>query len=200
MQNSPTALCNLALGIAGIAPVVNMIEPKTTIERILNSVYDTARQNLYNDFYFQFSMRTATLGAEVIDDVEQNYSTRFPKDFIRLCGVYDGNRLIKSDGKHYRVYDNRIYGITISPPYVVRYVKDEEDVSLMTPDFKLLFALNILRIGGVSLDIKEREFSKIMNLYEVEALKARNNNAIDNPPSIINDSEYVDVYERHDAF
>jgi hypothetical protein len=192
--NSPTSICNLALSLVGMAPVSNVKEPKTTVETILNGIYDTARQNIYNDCYFQFSMNFINLPAEVVAEEKKEYSIRFPKDFIRLVRLYKDKSFIPNNGRNFRIFDNRIYS-HFRPPYEILYVADVIDANLMTSDFKLLLAANLIRLGVSALGLTKEKTQNILNLYETEMQKAKNNNAINNPPMIIDESDYVEAYE-----
>jgi hypothetical protein len=192
--NSPTGICNLALSLLGIAPVTNIEEPQTVAEKILNGIYDTARQNIYNDCYFQFSMDTILLPAELIDDIEYPYTVKFPPDFLKMVRLYKNGIFIPNNGKNFRIQGNRIVGSYLNPPFEMLYVRDVKDVNEMTGDFKLLFASNIARLCGKRLGSVEGA-ADAENLYEKELLKARSNNGIDNPPMVLRESDYLDSWQ-----
>jgi hypothetical protein len=176
-------------------PIVNVEEPKTTVETILNNLYDVARQNLYNDCYFQFSMKLINLPAEVDkNNNEQNYSVKFPRDFIRLVRLYKDGVFIPNDGKNFRIFENRIYS-RFTPPYDMLYVKDEIDPNEMTSNFKLLLAANIIRLGWVALGVSSDKMQNVLSLYQIELAKAKSYNGVDNPTRVIDDSDYIASYE-----
>lgn len=193
--NSNIALCNLALGHLGIERINNIETPVTKTEIVVSEFYDIARQNLYRDCRFQFTMCRTSLPQESTQNnfIFKNTSAKFPLDYIDLLYLVVGERIIFNDGKLYRINENRII-TDLEAPYNICYIKDVTNVNEMTPDFKLLLSFYLAYLIGNNLGAPQDKINYCMQQYEKLLIIAKSHNGLDNPPYNYKHSNYVNEY------
>jgi hypothetical protein len=194
--NSAISICNLALAHLGIPSITNIEVPITQSEIVCAQYYEIARQTLYRDCFFQFSMKQIILpeDSDTSSFLYKNHSTQLPLDFISLIYLYNNGSILTNNGKYYRLLDNRIQSNVIKAPYNILYIKDVIDVSRMSPEFKLLLSYYLAFLMADSLGASGEKIQKVSQLYQQNLVKAKSNNGIDNVPIRVNNSNYIDSY------
>lgn len=195
--NSNIDICNLALGHLGANKINNIETPTTKEEIICANYYDIARQNLYRDCRFQFTMCRTSLPKEETQDtfIFKNTSAKFPKDYIDLLYLVFRDRILFNDGKTYRINGNRII-TNLEAPYNICYIKDITDVSEMTSDFKLLLSFYLATLIANNLGASVDKLNYCMRQYEELLIKVKAHNGLDVPPFNYKHSKYINEYEN----
>lgn len=195
--NSNIDICNLALGHLGANKINNIETPTTKEEIICANYYDIARQNLYRDCRFQFTMYRTSLPKEETQNtfIFKNTSAKFPKDYIDLLYLVVGDRILVNDGKTYRINGNRII-TNLEAPYNICYIKDITDVSEMTSDFKLLLSFYLASLIANNLGASVDKLNYCTQRYDELLIKVKAHNGLDCPPFNYKHSRYINEYEN----
>jgi hypothetical protein len=194
--NSKSELCNLSLSRLGNYNSISDIDtPVTQHEQVFALWYDVARQAFLKMTMPNFSLaRKSVALLDVEPAFGYAYAYEYPVDCLRVLGVGDTDNKINN----YSVEGNAIQtDILYEDGLPLRYVADIEDVTKMSPEFKLAFswylascvALEITQdMGKVSL-IEQILPSKIMAL---SGMNAQENMPIRISRSLFKQSRYAD--------
>lgn len=141
--NSKADICNLALSHLGQKGTVSDIEtPTTDIERTFLLHYNNAKDSLLKLAMPNFALarkRTARVTDFAADDeYGYKYAYQRPADMLKLLGI--GN--ISDKQNDYVVEGDYIYSDELyADGAYIRYIKDVEDVSKYSGEFKALLGL-----------------------------------------------------------
>jgi len=150
--NSKIELCNLAISRLGnYGTISNIDAPKSEKEATFALCYDIARQTFLKMTMPNFSLARKSLALIVETPPEPfSYSYEYPNDCLKILGI--GN--IEDKANNYTIEGNRIYtNVVHSSGLPIRYIKDIENVTLMSPEFKTGFSWYLA--GEVAMDITQ---------------------------------------------
>lgn len=170
--NSKVQICNLANSSQGQQNSVNNIDtPKTPKELTYALWYDIARQYMLKTLKPNFCLDRTILGPTTVPTAYANsygWAYAKPMNCLAVLGFND----IDTDDEHVTVEGPNIYtNVDYGNAPVLRYVKDIEDVSVMTPDFIFSFAMVLGKVTALAntqdsskkADLLKEAFNEMMN-------------------------------------
>jgi hypothetical protein len=146
--NSKAGICNLALSHLGQKGTVSDIDtPTDDIERIFSLHYDSARGALLKMVMPNFALarkRSARVLSFVADETYgYAYAYQKPADMLKLLGIGNAN----DKQNNYVVEGDYIYTDELyEDGAYLRYIKNVEDVSKYSEEFKYLHGLHLATI------------------------------------------------------
>lgn len=137
-------LCNLSLGHLGNFGTISNIDTPSNDKEITFALwYDISRQTMLKMLMPNFALARKVV-AQVITPAPfgnaQGYQQayEYPTDCLKVLGIGE----VKDKENNYAVEGNLIW---TNEPYPdglpLRYIKDIEDVTMMSPEFKMTFSL-----------------------------------------------------------
>ena len=142
---SKTEICRLAVSLLGNFEDVTDIEtPDTKLEKRCLLWYDISRQNALKSAMPNFALRRRKVGKlQGTPAFGYAYEYEYPEDCLKLLGIDEislrqDNYTVESNGARTVIQtDEDVNGLPI------RFIGDETNVLLFSPDFKLLLAYTI---------------------------------------------------------
>lgn len=133
MSVSKTSVCNKALTLCGAAPITNITDD-TNNARVLNRVYEIARQSILTECRWNFATTRSTLSVSTVempwDHTGEAYVYVRPADALRVFETSDPNATWREEGD-YIISDTNDLGI--------KYVYDHDDPSKYPSSFAEAF-------------------------------------------------------------
>lgn len=129
MSISKTALVNKALTLCGAAPIINITD-ETNNARVVNRVYEIARQSILTECAWTFALTRTTLSLSA-DTMAWSYANETyiyvrPSNALRIVDVSDSDAQWREEGD-YIISDTNNLGI--------KYVYDHDDPAKYRPKF-----------------------------------------------------------------
>lgn len=188
-----TQIANIALvSNLGQAQVNDIDEPGTSHNAALMALFwDDARQFALRGGSWRFALRRDILARE---DAEPAHSWSYQFIIPTRCmllhqvGTDDSPLEINRD---YKIEGNRIITNEEGPLPVV-YVDNVEDVSAFPPDFKFAMAAYLGHLAAPDVLKSTDKAKELLQLFEYYMDVAATNNALENPPKVINNSKWRD--------
>ena len=195
--NSKNELCNLAVGRLGNFPSVNNIDtPQSDPEIVCALWYDISRQSFLKLAMPNFAIARKRV-AQVVETVPYpfTYAYEYPNDCLKVLGI----GAVEDKKNNYTVENNRIYTDELYEDGLpLRYIKDIEDVTKMSPEFKIEFSWYMA--GNIALEITQ-DLNKVKMIEELLPSKLSclsGLNAQENMPIRISRSRFRQ--SRHTGF
>lgn len=140
---SKTDICNLALDLLSAETVVDVDQPTSALESLLDRWYDQCRKKLLREHPWNFAIKRAQLSASN-EVVKFGYSNKypFPNDFVRFLNIESDLETIVPTSA-YEVEDKALLYNSDSGIVNVRYIYDCQDVSKFDPLFIDLLSYEI---------------------------------------------------------
>lgn len=152
--NSKVDLCNMAIGHLGSFGTVSDIDiPESDVEATFALWYDISRQTFLKMTMPNFSLarRSIALVSET-PPLPFSFSYAYPSDCLKVLGI--GN--IEDKVNNYTVEADRIYtDVEYLDGLPLRFIKDIQDVTSMSPEFKMGFSWFLA--GNVAMEITQDE-------------------------------------------
>ena len=194
MVNSPEDICNLAVGMLGNFNTINSIEsPVSDKETVLSLWYPITRQALLKEIKPNFALKNKLVSKQSEDGNHRyTYAYEYPSDCLQVLGIGDldekvNDYVINANSNSIpRIYSNEDYTGGLK----LRYVADVTEVSLFSPEFKILLA-RVLS-GNVAPQITQ-DMDKVkmaMEIAKTAKLSAAGLNVQENRPVRIETSKF----------
>ena len=152
--NSKVDICNMALTHLGNKNSVNNIDtPTTEIEKIFAAWYEITIQVALKQMMPNFAVSRGNL-AQVVYTAPFGFTNAYlyPADALKILGIGD----IQDTEVDYTIEGGRILtDIEYTDGLPVRYIKDVQDVSSWSPEFKI--GASWLLANNVALEITQDE-------------------------------------------
>lgn len=161
-----TDICNLALGHLGnYGTITNIDTPTNAKERTFNLWYDITRQDVLKRTMPNFALSRRVIAAlETTIPFGYSYAFEYPTDCLKILGFGEiadtGDYIYSVEGGVIYTDDEWEDGLQL------RFVKDIEDVTLFSPEFKMV--LSYALASNVALDITQDINKK--NMLEKELM------------------------------
>ena len=141
MANSDVEICNLALDYLGSGSIVSRDIKSDKSAKLCDRWYDISRRSVLKDLNASFSIKRAALATVADFTPVYGYSNAFalPDKCLKILNVEDPMQL-----ERYQIEGKYLY-CDYSDVVNVRYIYDEEDVSLYDDEFVELLALKLAR-------------------------------------------------------
>lgn len=187
---SKTGVCNLALGHLGnYGTVSNIDTPTNDKERTFALWYDITRQKLLKSVMPNFALGRK-LVSELVVTIPFGYAHAFeyPTDCLKVLGLGEvADRYLYEysvEGRAIFTDDEWEDGLQL------RYVKDITDVNTMSPEFKMLFSLELAYNTAIAITQSAEKKMAIAKLLPGEKSEASGLNAQENKPIRVSYSKF----------
>jgi hypothetical protein len=137
-------ICNMSLGHLGnFGTIQNIDTPSNDKEITFALWYDISRQTMLKLLMPNFALARKVVAQVVIPapfGVDQGYQQayEYPADCLKVLGIGE----VKDKENNYAIEGNLIWTDQAYPNGLpLRYIKDIEDVTMMSPEFKMTFSL-----------------------------------------------------------
>jgi len=193
--NSKAGICNLAIGHLGISTrVVSIDSPTTKEEKDCALYYDITRQALLEAYDWSFAKsRVSVSASSETPAFKWSYkSSELPSDLLRFNALHysNGSIIVNTNRKMYELEGNRIL-TDLSAPYYISYTRNVEIVSEMSRLFVMLLSLSLAKQLYKTLGSSSSTLANVMQEYDKYEIKAVSVNNSQNPPIVVNSSNYV---------
>lgn len=153
---SKVDLCNMALGHLGNYGTISNIDTPTNDKEITFALwYDISRQTFLKMVMPNFALARKVI-AQVItpapfgDALGYQQAYEYPADCLKVLGIGE----VKDKENNYAVEGNLIWTDQLYETGLpLRYIKDIEDVTMMSPEFKMTFS--IFLASNAAMDITQ---------------------------------------------
>lgn len=185
-------------GIANMTAVLLKTNAVTTIDppdkgskfaRLANSFYDEARRQVYADAIWDHALERVSLAADTnAPAFGRSYKYLLPADYIRVATIND-EFIPETDyeiEKGYIVCD-------FEAPLNLRYVFDQEDITLFPPKFLLCVARKLAALIAYDVTGNRSMVDEMEGRYMEEIGTAKGVDAQQNPPKRIQRSKWAKV-------
>lgn len=201
--NSKEQLCNMAQSHLGNYPSINNIDtPKSGAEIAFALWYDISRQELLKYLMPNFALDRVVVAQEVLTPAfGYKYAYPVPSNCLKVLGI--GNIDEKLE-QRVSIEGNKIYcDEDFTGGAEVRFIRDYEDVSTMSPEFKNTLATILAEKVAlpVTQDMAKKQLA--MQVAGKQMVAASAVNAQENPPvrrsaSRFRASRYYNVAQNTD--
>lgn len=198
---SKVDLCNMALGHLGNFGTISNIDTPTNDKEITFALwYDISRQTFLKMVMPNFALARKVVAKVVTpppfgDELGYQNAYEYPADCLKVLGIGE----VKDKENNYAVEGNLIWtDEDYESGLPLRYIKDFEDVTLMSPEFKMVFS--IFLGSNVAMDITQ-DVSKANSLLKMlpEKMSTLSGlNAQENMPIRISRSRFKEA--RYNGF
>jgi len=178
MANTDVEICNLALDYLGSGSIVSRSDKADKTAKLCDRWYDISRRSILKDLNASFSIKRAALATATDFTPVYGYSNAFnlPDKCLKILNIED-----PMQAERYQIEGKYLY-CDYSNIVNVRYIYDEEDVSLYDDEFIELLALKLARNICMPLtqDIEKSNYleSLIRQKYLETSTKYGNDNKI----------------------
>jgi len=188
--NSKVDLCNMAQGLLGNfdSSIMDIDNPTTSAEDVYALWYDISRQT-----FLKLTMPNFSIGRKVVAQIAGSppypftYQYEYPKDCLKLQGI----GAVEDKVNNYTVEDNRIYtDILYEDGMPIRYIKDVTDVTSMSPEFKMVFAMFLATQTVMEITQDSSKLNMLINLLPERMSTLSGVNAQENMPIRISRSKF----------
>jgi len=186
---SKVQICNMALGHLGNYGTVQDIDSPVNDKEITFALwYDVTRKAALRFAIPNFAMaRRIVAKKATTPDFGYAYEYEYPSDCVRVLGFGD----IAEKDMDYSIEGNTIMMDTdFTTGLKLRFIKDFEDVSLMSADFQILFSWMLAGNTALSITQKQATATRIENALPAKISQLSGINAQENPPIRISTSKF----------
>jgi len=182
MANSDVEICNLALDYLGSGNIVSREIKSDKSAKLCDRWYDISRRSVLKDLNASFSIKRAALATVADFTPVYGYSNAFalPDKCLKILNVEDPMQL-----ERYQIEGKYLY-CDYSDVVNVRYIYDEEDVSLYDDEFVELLALKLARNICMPLTQDLEKVNYLESLIRQKYLETSTKYGNDNRMIIVN--------------
>lgn len=195
--NSDAGICNLSLGYIGNKDTVSNIQtPTNDKETVFATWYDVTRQSCLKMLMpnFALSRRVVAQLAEV-PATGYAYYYEYPAQCLKLLGIGD----IMDRENNYSVEDGKIATDEVYEDGMpIRFIKDITDVTLFSPEFKLVFAMQLASNTALQITQDVAKANLIKSSMREMMSSVSGVNAQENRPVRISRSRFKDARFMND--
>ena len=139
-MTSEVFICNLALDMLGTDTIESLTQQYSDNAKVCNRWYHHVRRSMITELHPSFAIKRVALG---IDDTVtpiygRTYAYTLPNKCLKILNINDPIE----DLQDFQVEGDKLICDEPSPIYL-RYLYDEEDVSLFDTDFVNVFAIEL---------------------------------------------------------
>jgi hypothetical protein len=190
-STTKTQIANLALvANLGQTQINNIDEPGTSHNAAVMALFwDDARQFALRAGPWRFALRRETITRETATPAHSwAYQFLIPTRCMLLHQVGEDSYPLEIN-RDYKVEGGRLISNNEGPLPVV-YVDNIEDVAAFPPDFKFAMAAYLAHLAAPDILKSTDKAQEMLKLFEYYMETASTNNALENPPKVINNSKW----------
>jgi len=210
---SPVDICNLALSLLNVSPIVSIDTPENQTAELCALWYDQVRREALRRHPWNFAIKRAVLAANATAPAF-GYQSAFdlPSDYIRLTQLNetDGYNDMAVKPDRYRIEDNQVligqYSTSSGTSLRLVYVSDFTSVAKMDASFIDYFVTLLGQKFAYSITQSNSTVERLDALMEKAESRARSMDGQENPPRRIQRSNArrarrnVSGYRNYDGF
>jgi len=182
---SKVDLCNMALGHLGNYGTISNIDTPTNDKEITFALwYDISRQTFLKTVMPNFALARKVV-AQVFTpapfglDLGYQQAYEYPADCLKVLGIGE----VKDKENNYAIEGNLIWTdqayITGLP---LRYIKDIEDVTMMSPEFKMTFSIFLASNAAIDITQDVNKANSLLKMLPEKMSTLSGLNAQENMP------------------
>jgi len=190
--NVAEGICNMALGLLGNYDSISSIEsPKSDHEILFSLWYDVTRQALLKEVMPNFARKRKFVAAvDIAIPTGFGYQTayEYPADCLKVLGAGDvdikDNTYTVEAGY---IYTDENYG----DGFPLRYVADETEVSRYGAEFKMLLAMSLASVVGLSVTQDVEKVGAVRQSLAQMKISVASINSQENRPIRVERSKFL---------
>lgn len=192
---SKTDIANRALIKLGQDAIL-LLTDDNKAARTMNYIFDTVADSEVQDNRWKFAIARTQLSA-LVDPPTFGYAYQYPlpPDYLGLVQVNEFYvRSFSSDRALWSIeVDNLL--TDLAAPLSVRYIRRVNDANDYTPLFVEALACRLAMEACENLTQSDSKFQRVAQQYQAAVMRARSQDALENPPDELPDGSWLDSRE-----
>lgn len=179
---SSTDIGNLSLDLLTAGTVLDIENPTSSNESVLNRWYNVTRRKLLREHPWNFATKRAILAASSADP-EFGYEAKYPlpTNFLRLNSIVDADGYPISS-EQYEVEDGHILYNADNGQLRLKYVYDITDVAKFDALFVDLLAIDLALAVAFKITASNTDVSRLQELRKMRAAMSKSIDGQERPP------------------
>lgn len=192
---SKVDICNLALDLLAEEPIASVELPATNVGKTCARWYDETRRALLRQHTWNFAKKRGVLSRGGTPEFGYADYYNLPNDYIRLIGImseYEELRRTNYELEGRTLLINNDGGDSLN----IRYIRDEEVVTLFDPLFVNLFAHQLAVNIAFKITTKNAVVARVKQLEADLKIMATAIDSQDRPPIRVENSRFNNARRR----